>query len=83
MVTAEDLKILPDRPGVYLMKDVDGNVIYVGKAISLKNRVRSYFQSSRNLSLRIQSMVKQVDRVEYITTDSEVEALVLECNLIK
>jgi len=83
MVTSEDLKILPDKPGVYLMKDADGNVLYVGKAVSLKNRVRSYFQSSRNLSLRIQSMVKQVDRVEYITTDSEVEALVLECNLIK
>lgn len=83
MVTAEDLKILPDKPGVYLMKDADGKVIYVGKAISLKNRVRSYFQASRNLSLRIQSMVKQVDRVEYITTNTEVEALVLECNLIK
>jgi len=83
MVTSEDLKILPDKPGVYLMKDADENVLYVGKAVSLKNRVRSYFQSSRNLSLRIQSMVKQVDRVEYITTDSEVEALVLECNLIK
>jgi len=83
MVTSEDLKILPDKPGVYLMKDADGNVLYVGKAVSLKNRVRSYFQSSRNLSLRIQSMVKQVDRVEYIITDSEVEALVLECNLIK
>jgi excinuclease ABC subunit C len=65
------------------MKDADGNIIYVGKAISLKNRVRSYFQSSRNLSLRIRSMVEQVERFEYITTNSEVEALVLECNLIK
>lgn len=83
MVTAEDLKALPDSPGVYLMKDADGNIIYVGKAISLKNRVRSYFQSSRNLSLRIRSMVEQVERFEYITTNSEVEALVLECNLIK
>ncbi|MGE5581182.1 MAG: excinuclease ABC subunit UvrC [Bacillota bacterium] len=83
MVTAEDLKILPDRPGVYLMKDQNGQIIYVGKAISLRNRVRSYFQSSRNLSPRIQSMVKQIDRLEYITTNSEVEALVLECNFIK
>jgi excinuclease ABC subunit C len=83
VVTAEDLKILPDRPGVYLMKDSNGKIIYVGKAISLKNRVRSYFQSSRNLSPKTQSMVKQVDRVEYITTNSEVEALVLECNFIK
>jgi excinuclease ABC subunit C len=83
LVTAEDLKALPDSPGVYLMKDADGNIIYVGKAISLKNRVRSYFQSSRNLSLRIRSMVEQVERFEYITTNSEVEALVLECNLIK
>lgn len=83
MVTPEDLKMLPDRPGVYLMKDVNGKIIYVGKAISLKNRVRSYFQASRNLSLRIQNMVSLVDRVEYITTDSEMEALVLECNLIK
>jgi excinuclease ABC subunit C len=83
LVTSEDLKALPDSPGVYLMKDSAGKIIYVGKAISLKNRVRSYFQSSRNLSLRIRSMVEQVDRFEYITTNSEVEALVLECNLIK
>lgn len=83
MVTPEDLKALPDSPGVYLMKDSAGKIIYVGKAISLKNRVRSYFQSSRNLNLRIRSMVEQVDRFEYITTNSEVEALVLECNLIK
>lgn len=83
MVTPEDLKVLPDKPGVYIMRDDQGKVIYVGKAISLKNRVRSYFQASRNLSLRIQSMVKQVDRLEYITTNNEVEALVLECNLIK
>ena len=83
MVTAEDLKSLPDSPGVYLMKNASGKIIYVGKAISLKNRVRSYFQASRNLSMRIRSMVEQVDRFEYITTNSEVEALVLECNLIK
>lgn len=83
MVTAEDLKLLPDKPGVYLMKDVNGKIIYVGKAVSLKNRVRSYFQSSRNLSPKTQSMVKQIDRLEYITTNTEVEALVLECNFIK
>ncbi|TCL75203.1 excinuclease ABC subunit C [Hydrogenispora ethanolica] len=83
MVTAEDLKILPDKPGVYMMKDSAGKIIYVGKAVSLRNRVRSYFQASRNLNPRIQSMVNLVDRVEYITTNSEVEALVLECNLIK
>jgi excinuclease ABC subunit C len=83
LVTPEDLKMLPDRPGVYLMKDNNGKIIYVGKAISLKNRVRSYFQASRNLSIRIQNMVNLVDRVEYITTDSEMEALVLECNFIK
>lgn len=83
MVTPEDLKLLPDKPGVYLMKDESGKIIYVGKAISLKNRVRSYFQASRGLSLRIQNMVNQVDRVEYITTATEMEALVLECNFIK
>ena len=83
MVTPDDLKILPEKSGVYLMKDQNGKIIYVGKAVSLRNRVRSYFQSSRNLSLRIQKMVEQVERVEYITTNSEVEALVLECNLIK
>ncbi len=83
MVTAEDLKILPDRPGVYLMKDINGKIIYVGKAVSLRHRVRSYFQSSRNLSPKTQSMVKQVDRLEYITVNTEVEALVLECNFIK
>ena len=83
MVTEDDLKLLPDKPGVYLMKDINGKIIYVGKAISLKNRVRSYFQASRNLSLRIQNMVKQIDRLEFITTNSELEALALECNFIK
>lgn len=83
MVTAEDLKLLPDRPGVYLMKDINGKIIYVGKAVSLKNRVRSYFQASRNLSPKTQSMVKQVDRFEYIAVNTEVEALALECNFIK
>jgi excinuclease ABC subunit C len=65
------------------MKDTNGKIIYVGKAVSLKNRVRSYFQAARGLSLRIQAMVNLVDRVEYITTNSEMEALVLECNFIK
>ena len=65
------------------MRDGSGKLIYVGKAISLRNRVRSYFQAGRNLGARIESMVKQVDRVDCITTASEVEALVLECNLIK
>jgi excinuclease ABC subunit C len=83
VVTAEDLKLLPDRPGVYLMKDINGKIIYVGKAVSLKNRVRSYFQASRNLSPKTQSMVKQVDRFEYIAVNTEVEALALECNFIK
>lgn len=77
------LKKLPASPGVYLMKDRDNNIIYVGKAVSLKNRVRQYFQSSRNHSKKVISMVKNIDSFEYIITDSEVEALILECNLIK
>ena len=79
----EELKKLPARPGVYIMHDVHDDIIYVGKAISLKNRVRQYFQSSRNLSPKIASMVPKIARFEYIVTDSELEALVLECNLIK
>jgi len=79
----EQLKKLPDNPGVYLMKDKYNNVIYVGKAISLKNRVRQYFQSSKNHSSKVKSMVKNIYSFEYIITDSEVEALILECNLIK
>ncbi|MBC2575485.1 excinuclease ABC subunit UvrC [Peptostreptococcus canis] len=77
------LKTLPDNPGVYIMKDKYGNVIYVGKAISLKNRVRQYFQSSKNHSNKVKSMVKNISSFEYIMTDSELEALILECNLIK
>jgi excinuclease ABC subunit C len=83
VVTPDDLQILPDKPGVYLMRDATGKIIYVGKAISLKNRVRSYFQPSRNLNPRIEAMVQQVDRFEYIVTATEVEALALECNFIK
>ena len=79
----EELKKLPAKPGVYLMHDANDTIIYVGKAISLKNRVRQYFQSSRNKGLKIEQMVPQIDRFEYIVTDSELEALVLECNLIK
>lgn len=79
----EELKKLPGRPGVYIMHDSTDEIIYVGKAINLKNRVRQYFQSSRNLSSKIRQMVSNVQRFEYIITDSELEALVLECNLIK
>ena len=79
----EHLKQLPAEPGVYLMKDANGKVIYVGKAISLKNRVRQYFQSSKNHPSKVKSMVKNIARFEYIITDSELEALILECNLIK
>lgn len=79
----EELKKLPAKPGVYLMHDEKDTIIYVGKAISLKNRVRQYFQSSRNKGLKIEQMVPQIARFEYIVTDSELEALVLECNLIK
>lgn len=77
------LKDLPDKPGVYIMRDKDGHIIYIGKAISLRNRVRQYFRVSSNHSPRIQSMVEHIADFEYILTDSEVEALVLECNLIK
>ncbi len=79
----EELRKLPGRPGVYLMHDEKDNIIYVGKAISLKNRVRQYFQSSRNKGVKIEQMVTHIRRFEYIVTDSELEALVLECNLIK
>ena len=79
----EELKKLPGKPGVYLMHDENDHIIYVGKAISLKNRVRQYFQSSRNKGVKIEQMVTHIRRFEYIVTDSELEALVLECNLIK
>lgn len=79
----EELKKLPARPGVYLMHDEKDAIIYVGKAISLKNRVRQYFQSSRGKGPKIEQMVTHIRRFEYIVTDSELEALVLECNLIK
>ncbi|MCI8665271.1 MAG: excinuclease ABC subunit UvrC [Dorea sp.] len=79
----EELKKLPGKPGVYIMHDEKDDIIYVGKAISLKNRVRQYFQSSRNKGVKIEQMVTHIVRFEYIVTDSELEALVLECNLIK
>lgn len=79
----EELKKLPGKPGVYLMHDEKDHIIYVGKAISLKNRVRQYFQASRNKGAKIEQMVTHIRRFEYIVTDSELEALVLECNLIK
>lgn len=79
----EELKKLPARPGVYIMHDQNDAIIYVGKAVSLRNRVRQYFQSSRNKGAKIEQMVARIRRFEYIVTDSELEALVLECNLIK
>lgn len=79
----EELKKLPAKPGVYIMHDANDAIIYVGKAISLKNRVRQYFQSSRNKGPKIEKMVTKIARFEYIVTDSELEALILECNLIK
>lgn len=77
------LKILPEKPGVYLMKNYLGEIIYVGKAKILKNRVKQYFQKSKNHTQKVKAMVKNISEFEYIVTDSEMEALVLECNLIK
>lgn len=79
----EELRKLPAKPGVYLMHDKKDEIIYVGKAISLKNRVRQYFQKSRNVTPKIERMISRIAWFEYIVTDSELEALVLECNLIK
>lgn len=79
----EELKKLPGKPGVYIMHDKKDEIIYVGKAVNLKNRVRQYFQSSRNVTSKIEQMISRIDHFEYIVTDSELEALVLECNLIK
>ena len=79
----EELKKLPGKPGVYIMHGEKDEIIYVGKAVSLKNCVRQYFQSSRNKGAKIEQMVTHITRFEYIVTDSELEALVLECNLIK
>ena len=78
----EELKKLPSKPGVYIMKDKNDNIIYVGKAVSLKNRVTQYFRKT-NKTARIEKMVSLIDHFEYIVTDNEAEALILECNLIK
>lgn len=79
----EELKKLPDQPGVYIMHDKNDTIIYIGKAVSLTKRVHQYFQASHNEGIKKAQMVKQIARFEYIVTDSELEALVLECNLIK
>lgn len=79
----EELKLLPDKPGVYIMHDAKDAIIYIGKALSLRHRVRQYFQASHSEGLKKDRMVAQIVRFEYIITDSELEALVLECNLIK
>lgn len=78
----EELKKLPSKPGVYVMKDKEDNIIYVGKAVSLRNRVRQYFRKN-NKTARIEKMVSLIDHFEYIVVDNEAEALILECNLIK
>ena len=78
----EKLKTLPDNPGVYLMKNSNGKIIYVGKAVVLKNRVRQYFRKT-DKTARIENMVSLIDDFEYIITDTEDEALILECTLIK
>jgi excinuclease ABC subunit C len=79
----EQLKKLPDSPGVYLHKDAFGQIIYVGKAVSLKNRVRQYFHAPKNHPPKVRKMVEQIAEFDYITTGTEMEALILECNLIK
>ena len=79
----DELKKLPDQPGVYIMRDHTDAIIYVGKAVSLRKRVRQYFQASHNEGIKKAQMVSKIDHFEYIVTDSELEALVLECNLIK
>ena len=79
----DELKKLPDLPGVYIMHDKSDAIIYIGKAVSLRKRVRQYFQPSHNEGIKKKQMVEHIDRFEYIITDSELEALVLECNLIK
>ena len=79
----EELKKLPEKPGVDIMHDANDAIIYVGKAVKLRNRVRQYFRPSHNEGIKKDQMVKQIARFEYIITDSELEALILECNLIK
>src|SRR3982750_1241409 len=83
MTISEKLKMLPTSSGIYLHKNADGKIIYVGKAKNLRNRVRSYFQSSRNMDPKTRRLVKYIQDFEFIVVDNEVEALVLEANLIK
>src|SRR6476660_9765353 len=83
MTLAEKLKSLPVSAGIYLHKNADGKIIYVGKAKNLRNRVRQYFQSSRNMDPKTRRLVKYISDFEFIVVDNEVEALVLEANLIK
>ncbi|HHX23071.1 MAG: excinuclease ABC subunit UvrC [Tepidanaerobacteraceae bacterium] len=83
MFNPDNIATFPEKPGVYIMKDKKNRIIYVGKAKSLKNRVRSYFQSPKNLPVKVVSMVSKIEDIDYIVTNSEVEALILECNLIK
>ena len=80
---SQALAVLPDRPGVYLMRDDKGKIIYVGKAVVLKNRVRSYFRNLAAHTPKVKAMVAKIDDFETIVTDNELEALILECNLIK
>ncbi|MCH4038528.1 MAG: excinuclease ABC subunit UvrC [Lachnospiraceae bacterium] len=82
-IIEDELKKLPKQPGVYIMHDANDEIIYVGKAVSLRNRVRQYFQSTKNKTAKVIQMVQHIDHFEYIVTDSELEALVLESNLIK
>ena len=79
----QQLSSLPGKPGVYLMFNSGNKVIYVGKAMSLKNRVRQYFHASSNRTAKVNAMISNIFRFEYIVTDTEIEALILECNLIK
>src|SRR5499425_2047258 len=83
MSLADQLALVPDRPGVYLYKDGKGQVIYVGKAASLRSRVRSYFQESRGRDPKTDALVAQIRDLDYIVTDNELEALILEPNLVK
>ena len=82
-IIKQKLATLPTNPGVYLMKDKDGKIIYVGKAINLKNRVRSYFRAQPKEAVKTKALVRHIEDLEYIIVDNETEALVLECNLIK
>ncbi|MDO9492927.1 GIY-YIG nuclease family protein, partial [Acetobacterium sp.] len=83
MYAKEKLKDLPQNPGVYIMKNNNGEIIYVGKAINLRNRVRQYFHSANQLTSKTVVLVSHIETIETIVTDSEMEALILECNLIK